>query len=144
MQPYYEYRHMVGFAETNLVGNVYFTNYLSWQGRCREMFLQDHAPDVLEEIQHGLALVTVRVSCDFLDELVAFDEVAVRMRLTAHAQNRATMGFEYWRVTNGTETLVARGEQQVAAMRRQGEGMAPTPFPPGMQQALAYMANGAV
>lgn len=140
MQRYFEYRHTVGFAETNLVGNVYFTNYLSWQGRCRELFLLEHAPDVLAELQRGLALVTVRVSCDFLNELVAFDQVAVRMRLTAHTQNRATMSFEYWRLKDGGEELVARGEQQVAAMRRQGESMAPTPFPPSMQAALAAMA----
>lgn len=142
MQPYFEYRHTVGFAETNLVGNVYFTNYLSWQGRCRELFLLEHAPDVLNDLQNGLALVTVRVSCEFLDELVAFDEVAVRMRLTAQTQNRATMSFEYWRVNNGHEELVARGEQQVAAMRRQGESMVPTPFPPAMQVALVTMAEG--
>ena len=142
MKPVYEYRHTVGFAETNLVGNVYFTNYLSWQGRCREMFLQDHAPDVIDELQQGLALVTVRVSCEFLDELVAFDKVIVRMKLAAHAQNRATMSFEYWRANNGNEALVARGEQQIAAMRRQGESMVPAPFPSGMQKALAYMAKG--
>jgi len=141
MKSYFEYRHTVGFAETNLVGNVYFTNYLSWQGRCREMFLLENVPDVLEELQRGLALVTVRVSCEFLNELVAFDEVAVRMRLTAHAQNRATMSFEYWRVNHNTEELVARGEQQVAAMRRQGTGMAATPFPPSMQAALEAMAH---
>jgi len=139
MQPCYEYRHTVGFAETNLVGNVYFTNYLSWQGRCRELFLLEHAPDILADLQHGLALVTVRVTCEYLNELVVFDDVVVRMRLTAQTQNRATMSFEYWRVNNGSEELVARGEQQVAAMRRQGEGMVPVPFPPSMQAALVSM-----
>jgi enediyne biosynthesis thioesterase len=142
MLPSYEYRHVVGFAETNLVGNVYFTNYLKWQGRCREMFLHAHAPEVLEQLQRGLALVTVRVSCDFLSELVAFDEVIVRMRLAAQAQNRATMSFEYWRVSGDREELVARGEQQIACMRREGEQMVPTPFPNPMQAALDYMAGG--
>ena len=37
----FEYRHVVGFEETNLVGNVYYVNHLRWQGRCREMFLRD-------------------------------------------------------------------------------------------------------
>ena len=32
MDQYYEYRHVVGFEETNLVGNVYFVNHLRWQG----------------------------------------------------------------------------------------------------------------
>ena len=51
MSGYYEYRHIVGFEETNLVGNVYYVNYLRWQGRCRELFLKDMAPDVLEDVR---------------------------------------------------------------------------------------------
>ncbi len=141
MQPYYEYHHVVSFAETNLVGNVYYTNYLSWQGRCREMFLRDRAPDVLTALQQDLALVTVRVSCDYMDELVAFDELAVRMRLESRTQNRATMRFEYWRQNGDQEELVARGEQQVACMRRNGNRLAPAPFPKALQEALDYMGQ---
>src|SRR5438309_2080475 len=77
----YEYRHVVGFEETNLVGNVYYVNQVRWQGRCREMFLQEHAPEVLEELRRGLALATVRCSCDYLAELSAFDQIVIRMRL---------------------------------------------------------------
>ncbi len=141
MQPYYEYRHVVSFEETNLVGNVYYTNHLHWQGRCREFFLRDHAPDVVEQLQNGLALVTVRVSCSYLAELVAFDELAVRMWLEATTQNRATMRFEYWRQKSEGEELIARGEQQIASMRRVGDEMVPTPFPESMREAMAAMAG---
>ncbi|MDI5903918.1 acyl-CoA thioesterase, partial [Streptomyces sp. 12257] len=48
---YFEYRHTVGFEETNLVGNVYYVNYLRWQGRCRELFLKQKAPAVLADVQ---------------------------------------------------------------------------------------------
>ncbi len=154
MQPYYEYRHVVSFAETNLVGNVYFANYLSWQGRCREMFLRDHAPDVLTDLQEGIALVTVRVSCDFMAELIAFDELLIRMHLAAITQNHATMRFEYWRQNgkgnspgqekaNGyAEELVARGTHQFACMRREGEGMIAAPFPPSLQAAWTSFVIG--
>ncbi len=141
MQPYYEYRHIISFADTNLVGNVYFTNHLNWQGRCREMFLRDHAPEVIDELQRDLALVTVRVSCEYLAELVAFDELVIRMRLASHTQNRATMSFEYWRQKGDSEELIARGEQQIACMRRNGEQLAPAPFPKALQEALDYMTG---
>src|SRR5262252_10809428 len=90
----YEYTHVVGFEETNLVGNVYYVNHLRWQGRCREMFLREHAPSVLEELQHGLALVTTHCSCDYLEELAPFDEVLIRMTLGGIAQSHLTMHFE--------------------------------------------------
>lgn len=132
----YEYQHTVGFEETNLVGNVYYANYILWQGRCREMFLKDNAPDIIEALAHGLALVTVRVSCDYLSELFAFDRVIIRMRLGEIKQNRITMLFEYWRVTDTGEELVAKGEQQAACMRREGEKTVATPIPPSLMAAL--------
>lgn len=134
---FFEIRHRVGFEETNLVGNVYYVNYLRWQGRCREMFLAEHAPGVLGELSHGLALATVHCSCDYLAELSAFDEVAVRMRLEHVRQNRIRFGFEYWRLGEGGEVLVARGAQEVAAMRRQDDGrLVPTPLPRELREAL--------
>jgi enediyne biosynthesis thioesterase len=137
----YEYRHRVGFEDTNLVGNVYYVNHLRWQGRCREMFLLEHAPDILRELAEGLALTTVRCSCDYLAELQAFDEVALRMRLAAVAQNRITLQFDYFRRAAGGEELVARGEQQVACMRRDGGAMVPAPIPEALREALRPFAG---
>lgn len=133
----YEYRHVVGFEETNLIGNVYYANHVRWQGRCREMFLRDRAPEVIEALKHGLVLVTTRVSCEFMAELFAFDEIAIRMRLGELAQNRITMNFEYWR----GEELVARGEQQVACMQREGKQVVPVPVPIQLREALREYAR---
>jgi enediyne biosynthesis thioesterase len=143
VQRAYEHHHLVGFEETNLVGNVYYVNHLRWQGRCREMFLRDHAPEVLAELSRGLVLATVRCSCDYLAELAAFDAIVIRMRLGEMAQNRLTLLFEYWR----GEELVARGEQQIACMRRENGGAdsmshtVPTPIPAALREALRPYAQ---
>lgn len=135
----YEYRHLVGFEDTNLVGNVYYVNHLRWQGRCREMFLRDHAPEILEDLARDLALATVRCSCEYLAELEAFDQIVIRMRLGGVAQNRITLSFEYFRENNrekNGEELVARGEQVVACMRREGKRAVPTAIPAPLREAL--------
>jgi enediyne biosynthesis thioesterase len=137
----YEYKHVVGFEETNLVGNVYYVNHLRWQGRCREMFLRDNAPSVLTELQHGLALVTTRCSCDYILELSAFDQITVKMRLGALLQNRVSMVFEYWRTAGEREELVARGEQQIACMRREGDKLIPVSVPKELKEALLLYAD---
>ncbi len=137
----YEYRHIVGFEETSLVGNVYYTNHLRWQGRCREMFLREHAPEILTAFAEGFALATVNVSCEYLAELVAFDEVIIRMRLGALKQNRVIMLFEYWRQTADGEELVARGEQQVTYMQREADRMVPRPLPMSLREALHRYQN---
>jgi enediyne core biosynthesis thioesterase len=137
----YEYRHVIAFEETNLVGNVYYVNHLSWQGRCRELFLRDNAPQVLDELRADLCLVTLHCSCQYLDELVAFDEIVVRMRVKALVQNRLTLAFEYYRLRDGREQLVARGEQEVASVRRSPTGLVHVPLPDTLRVALERYAS---
>lgn len=136
----FEYRHVVGFEETNLVGNVYYVNHLRWQGRCRELFLRENAPSVLEELERGLALVTTRVACEYLDEVRAFDELLIEMRLGALTQSRVAMHFDYHRLRDGRRELVARGQQEIACMVRQDGRTLPQPFPPALRDALRAYA----
>lgn len=139
----FEYRHIIAFEETNLVGNVYYVNHLRWQGRCRELFLARHAPGIIEQLRHELALVTLDCSCEYLTELLPFDEVSVRMSLVEQVQNRIVLAFEYWRVaTDRADELVARGRQSVATMRREGQSLSATPIPAELAEALAsYRAD---
>ena len=137
----YEYKHVVTFDETNLVGNVYYTNHVRWQGLCREMFLREHAPDILKSLAEGFALATTYVSCEYLAETSAFDEIVIRMRLGALKQNRITMRFEYWRPNKNGEELIARGEQQVAYMRREGKHVLVAQIPESLRAALGPYAE---
>ena len=137
----YEYRHTVGFEETNIAGNVYYANHIRWQGKCREMFLKEYAPDILDQFSEGLCLITTHCSCDYLAELMAFDEVVILMRLASIAQNRVTMSFEYWKHTGESRELVARGEQQIACMRREGNRLEPVPLPKRLKEALQLYAD---
>lgn len=132
----YEYRHVIGFEETSIAGNVYYVNHLAWQGRARELFLRDHAPEILAELERGFALITLRCTCEYLSELKAFDEVSVRMFLASMVQNRIAMRFEYWR-ENEPRELVARGEQEIACMGRQGDHLVPVAIPKSLREALA-------
>ena len=133
----FEYRHVVGFEDTNVVGNVYYANHVRWQGRCRELFLREHAPEVLGQLAHGLTLATTHVSCDYFAELFAFDEVVIRMRLEELTPSRLSLSFEYWRRNGEAEELVARGGHQVVCLRRVADGdVVPEALPAGLRDAL--------
>jgi enediyne biosynthesis thioesterase len=140
MTKYFEYLHTVGFEETNIVGNVYYVNYLRWQGRCREMFLKERAPDVLAELREDLKLFTLKVDCEFFAEITAFDELAIRMRLQELAQTQIQFAFDYVRLDRGGngvgETLVARGGQRVACMRGPNTRTVPARVPDSLARAL--------
>lgn len=136
----YEYEHVVGFEETNLLGNVYYTNLLLWQGRCREMFLKEHVPEILSDLNQVLSLSTMHCSCDFLDELWAFDRIVIRMRLKEMVQNRIKLAFEYWRGEVSEEARVARGSQEIACMQRDRDRLEPVPIPSNLREALEQYA----
>ncbi|MFC4057170.1 acyl-CoA thioesterase [Planomonospora corallina] len=137
MGKHFEYTHTVGFEETNIVGNVYYVNYLRWQGRCREMFLKERAPEVLADLQDDLKLFTLKVDCEFFAEITAFDELSIRMRLVDLAQTQLEFSFDYVRVNqDGTETLVARGRQRVACMRGPNTRTVPARVPDALVAAL--------
>jgi enediyne biosynthesis thioesterase len=132
----YDYRHVVTLEDTNLVGNVYYASHVRWQGRCRDLFLRDHAPQIIDELRRDLRLVTTRCACDYFAELSVFDVVSVRMRLVELAPSRITMAFDYERDGGSGAELVARGEQQVVAMRRQDGRWVAAAVPDALRAAL--------
>ncbi|GLU48731.1 acyl-CoA thioesterase [Nocardiopsis ansamitocini] len=144
MPGYYEIRHTVGFEETNLVGNVYYVNYLRWQGRCREMFLKEKAPAVLADLRRDLKLFTLKVECDFFAEITAFDELSVRMRLEELTQTQVQFSFDYVHLADGAQNLVARGRQRIACMRGPNTATAPTRVPDELRLALEPYAESPV
>ncbi|HEX5114866.1 MAG TPA: acyl-CoA thioesterase [Pseudonocardiaceae bacterium] len=144
MAAYYEIRHTVGFEETNLVGNVYYVNYLRWQGRCREMFLKEKAPAVLEEVRVDLKLFTLKVECEFFAEITAFDELSIRMRLEELTSTQVQFSFDYVHLAGDRENLVAKGRQRIACMRGENQNTSPTRVPEQLREALAPYAENAL
>jgi enediyne core biosynthesis thioesterase len=144
MAGYYELRHRVGFEETNFVGNVYYVNYLRWQGHCRERFLVEAAPEVLAEVMHDdLKLFTLKAECEFFAEITAFDELSVRMRLDELTQTQIQFSFDYVHLKeDGVESLVGRGKQRIACMRGPNNNTVPCRVPAQLLQALAPFTTG--
>lgn len=141
MAAYFELRHTVGFEDTNVAGNVYFVNYLRWQGHCREKFLTEMAPEVLAEvIQDDLKLFTLKAECDFFAEITAFDQLSVRMRLEELTQTQIQFSFDYVRLVDDQEILVARGIQRIACMRGPNNNTVPARVPAALREALEPFA----
>ena len=119
---YFEYRHTVGFEETNIVGNVYYVNYLRWQGRCREMFLREQAAEVIADVQGDLKLFTLKVECEFMLEITAFDELSIRMRLVELAQTQIELMATHrllYGVAVSIELIANSRANEVGAVRKE-------------------------
>jgi enediyne biosynthesis thioesterase len=139
---YFEWHHVVGLGETNLVGNVYYAHYVSWQGQCREMFLRETCPEILDELTAGLKMFTLKVECEYLSEITAFDEVTLRLGLDEVTQTQLAFAFDYLVLRKGRHELIARGRQRVACMRIENGGAVPTRVPAPLRDALDRLRNG--
>lgn len=134
---YFELLHHVSLEETNALGNVYFSHHVRWQGRCREAFLAERAPEVLALLGRELDLVTLRCSCEYLTEVHGFETVSIRLSVGDFTQQRITLRFEYWRISEREEpVLLARGEQVVACMQRRDGALIPCALPQALREAL--------
>ena len=131
---YFEWRHVVSFEETNLVGNAYYARYVSWQGRCREMFLRQVCPEVLTDLRNGLKMFTLTVSCEYLTEVTAFDEIVLRLSLDELTRTQIAFAFDY--VLAETGELIARGRQRVVCMRTEDGKTVPARVPESLRAAL--------
>lgn len=129
---YFETQFYATFADTNVVGNVYFANYVHWQGRCREVFFAEICPEVMRDVNDGLLLVTLDLGCRYIDQLHALDRVVMRMNVESLSQNRMMMNFLYYRLESRDEILVCESHQSVAAMRKIGNALTAVPFPDSM------------
>ena len=132
----YRYQHRVTFEETNFTGNVYFAHYARWQGHCRELFLAEKAPRILDLLTDGLALITVSHHVEHLRECQALDLIDVEMSLRGVRAHRIDMAFDYVRLAEQSRELVAVGAQTVACMSRTDHGLVPCPPPAELLSAL--------
>lgn len=122
----FEYKIQVSFEETNVVGNVYFANYFVWQGKCREAFLAQYAPQVLEDFAAGHGMITKDSSCEFIEESFAFNHLVVCMSLQRLSRTSVTMVFEYYRDEGDHRVLLALGKQ-TAIWANPGESISMLP-----------------
>jgi enediyne biosynthesis thioesterase len=100
------------------------------------MFLKTHSPDILQDIANDLRLVTLRISCDYFDELYALDEIDIQMSLAHMRQHRIGLDFSFVKVSFGKDRMVARGYQEIGCMRTTNDGLVPTLPPLALANAL--------
>jgi enediyne biosynthesis thioesterase len=100
---------------------------------------------MLDDLLGSLKLFTLKAECEFIAEIAAFDQLSIRMRLEDLTQTQIGLAFDYVRLRDGQEDLVARGHQRLACMRRTDGRIVPTRVPDLLRNALReYPVTAAV
>lgn len=93
---------------SNATQNVYFSNYIEWQGMVRERWFFECIDSQM--LQHKGVFVTRRVHQEFFKEAFPFQEITCRMN--TFAIQRCSFGLLF-RFYSG-EQLIAEGYQKIA------------------------------
>jgi acyl-CoA thioesterase FadM len=97
--------------DANLVGNIYFSNYYLWQGRVRDHYMNEIAPEYFSGSGKQGELRCMQCKVNHINEAMPFDGIAVRMYRTAVYERGITFYFDYYRVgSDGDRKKLGHGE----------------------------------
>ena len=122
-------------SESNLVGNIYFSNYYLWQRKLIDRYLHQLAPAQFTAAGRLGEFHWRRGEVKHLREAMPFDDVEVGMALKALSANGVRMHFEFYRVGGNNERIkLAHGEAEAAWVAR--DALEPSPMPAVYLDAL--------
>lgn len=113
------YHPEISFEDTNVIGNVYFANFIRWQYECRSEWLRETNFDLFRSVFNGeTRIVVADLAMKFLDPLgtTVGDSVDVGMSTTIEPATWHLSDIEiHRRGRNGTpddRVLLAKGHQR--------------------------------
>ena len=124
--------------ESNLVGNIYYGTYFTWQGRLLDLFLYTTAPEYLRVPTPQGEMISLYSRIDFRQEAMPFDRIQVSLYVQSVSECGAVFKFEFFRERSmRCKEKLHTGQQEVLWVERQPDGtpMA-TPWPQSIRQAL--------
>ncbi len=124
--------------ESNMVGNIYFSNYYKWQGSVRDSYFYQLLPAHYQQTYVNADLRCLKTRIDHLRDTMPFAKIVVRMYLNRLYENGCQLDFEYYQqLPNGQEIKLAYGSHR-AAWIDGSDPLAPraVPFPEPILKSL--------
>ena len=136
----YEFALQPGFKEcANLSRTIYFTSYLSWIGKVRELFMSKIGDELVPQVSSGeWGLVTNWCDLKVFGEATTYDNILARFRLGQVTGAVIPLECEFFKVLNdNTLERLAYVEQETTWVEIIGHGkVRPAEFPDYFNQFL--------
>ena len=139
-QEIFEYIFQPAFKESaNLSRSVYFTSFLAWTGKVRELILSQIGQQLVEQISTGeWGLVTNWAEGRIVDEVYSFEPVLARFRIGKVFGSVIPLRCEFYKIL-GSKKLTPLGavQQETTWVEVVGHGrVRPSPFPEYLKNFL--------
>ncbi len=126
--------------DSNLVGNVYFSNYFVWQGEVLNDFLTKLLPELKHSPHSG---IPVCINCDinYLRETMPFDTVVVTMAVRQMTKNGIRLVFEYFKKLDDGSLQKSSFSYHDLIWSQSGKDIVPMPLPLEIVKAIKQAAG---
>jgi acyl-CoA thioesterase FadM len=132
-QEIYEYIFQPTFKESaNLSRSVFFSSYLAWAGKVRELALGDIGEQLVAQIATGeWGLVTNWADLKIINEVYSFENILARFRIGKVFNSIIPLRCEFFKLIKGEKSVpLAVVEQETTWVEVMGHGQVrPAPFP---------------
>lgn len=103
---------------SNLIGNIYFSNYSKWINATKDIYLYGLNPDFFRWNLNSGELVTLKCKVSYMQEAMPFDKIFVKMYLSELYQNGMFLNYEVLRMDKGgCESRLANVTQKLAFIK---------------------------
>lgn len=124
---------------SNLVGNVYFSNYSKWLGAVSDLFFYEIIPDFYKGIGVNGEFFCLNCDIDYLNEAMPFDKVQVKMYLNKIFNNGMDLDFEFFLNKDGKALKkLAVAKERVVWVKRSANKMSITNIP---EEIIKFCTN---
>ena len=139
-QEIFEYLFQPTFKESaNLSRSVYFTSYVAWTGKVRELILSEIGGNLVEKITTGeWGLVTNWAEVRIVDEVYSFELVLARFRIGKVSGSVIPLRCEFYKILDSANFKpLGWVEQETTWVEVIGHGrVRPAPFPDFLENFL--------
>ena len=107
----FEYKTIVTIGDTNVLGNMYFSNHFKIQGIVRELWMNQCVSNSMEHLSEGLILITKTAHCDYIKDFYLCDNILCYMSIGKIGRANFELNFEF--VNESTSEMHALGYQKI-------------------------------
>lgn len=137
-QPLHTVAFQTTLEDSNLVGNVYYGNYFVWQGRVRDILINNIVSECMRGIGENGEMLCLQSRQDYLRDAMPFDNIIVSISTRTVYECGVVFGYEFYRsLPDGSEEKLAVGEQEIAWVIRDKNGKpVSSPLPDKVRDTL--------
>ena len=126
--------------DSNLVGNIYFSNYAKWLGRTIDLYFYKIIPEYYKKGNEEF--VCLGCNIDYLGEAMPFDKIRVRMYLDGLYQYGMDLHFEFFLVEDSQiKRKLAYARYSAIWAKWENQSMRAINLPPGITGILYELRN---